>query len=123
MSAIKPPDTEIPCGVCRGTKKRQIPLRRVVDPKVTHATIPCGACLETGLSTFPWHQRRKWATIKGTPEEIAAREQTGFRIEDRRPVEEGRKVIALISWENPRYAEELAAAQAAMQEMGDRPSA
>lgn len=40
-----PPDTEIRCHVCLGTK--------------VNNQHKCGACLETGLSTNPWDQRRK----------------------------------------------------------------
>ena len=74
--------------------------------------MPCGACLETGLSTYPWHQKRKGTTITETPENLRAKEAAGMRVDHHRFIDDGKLVIALVSWANPRYEAELAAARA-----------
>lgn len=99
----KTPDTEIPCTVCRGSK---------LHPLLARRKVPCGACFASGLSTYPWHQRRNATTITGTPDEIRAREAAGQVVESHKFIDNGRRVIALVSWANPRYESELAAARA-----------
>ena len=102
---MRPPDTEIPCPICRG-RKRRVPGTKTV--------IPCGACFATGLSTSSYDQKRNGTTVTlWEGEDRPLRPGTTIHdpsiLTNRRVGERWQTGgICLIYWPNPDYEHRLA---------------